>query len=97
MIIIVNDANILIDLIELQLLPNFFALAFEFHTTPLVFEELEKEQQYTLLTYVDSGDLIVREMTHEQLTEINNIQKSKPALSPQDCSAFYQAKIKAAI
>ena len=32
-------------------------------------------------------------MTNEQLSEINNIQKTKPTLSPQDCSAFYQAQI----
>lgn len=95
--IIVNDANILIDLVDLQLLPNFFALEFEFFTTSLVFEELEEDQQFTLQTYVDSGNLLVREMTYEQLTEINNIQKTKPALSPQDCSAFYQAQIEAGI
>ena len=91
--IIVNDANILIDLVELQLLPNFFALEFEFYTTSLAFEELEEDQQSTLQTYIDSGNLLVREMTYEQLAEINSIQKTKPALSLQDCSAFYQALI----
>ena len=95
--IIVNDANILIDLIELQLLPYFFALEFEFYTTSLVFEELDKDQQFTLKTYVDSGTLLVHEMTYTQLTEINTIQKTKPALSLQDCSAFYQAQIEAGI
>ncbi len=87
--IIVNDANILIDLIELQLLSHFFALDYEFYTTALVFEELDDDQQSRLQAYVGSDKLIVREMTHEQLTEIQKIQKSKPSLSPQDCSAFY--------
>jgi hypothetical protein len=41
--IIVNDANILIDLVELQLLPQFFALEFEFYTTTLILEELLEE------------------------------------------------------
>lgn len=95
--VIVNDANILIDLVELELLPNFFALEFEFYTTSLVFEELDSDQQYALNAYVDSGELLVREMTNEQLSEINNIQKTKPSLSPQDCSAFYQAQIEAGI
>jgi|TARA_R110000868_G_scaffold381692_1_gene648090 rRNA-processing protein FCF1 len=95
--IIVNDANILIDLVELELLPNFFALEFEFFTTSLVFEELEEDQQGTLQQYVESGSLLVYEMTNEQLSEINEIQKTKPALSPQDCSAFYQAQIEEGI
>jgi len=95
--IVVMDANILIDLVELQLLPNFFALEFECYTTSLLFEELEEEQQFTLQTYVDSGNLLVREMTYEQLREINNIQRTKPALSLQDGSAFYQAQIESGI
>ncbi len=95
--IIINDANILIDLVELQLLPNFFALEFDFYTTSLIFEELEDDQQFTLKTYVDSGKLFVHEMTNGQITEINNIQKTKPALSLQDCSAFYQAQIESGI
>ena|SRR5690554_1662274 len=32
-------------------------------------------------------------MTSDQLVEIHKIQLSKRSLSPQDCSAFYQAKI----
>lgn len=48
MIVVVNDANILIDLVKLQLLPNFFGLEFEFYTTDLVLDELYDEQQYEL-------------------------------------------------
>jgi predicted nucleic acid-binding protein len=95
--IIVNDANILIDLIELRLLPNFFALEFEFLTTSLVFEELLEDQQFELNEFIEIGVLLVHEMTQEQLAEINEIQKNKPSLSPQDCSAFYQAKIEEGI
>ena len=45
MIIIVNDANILIDLVELKILHLFFQLEFEFHTTNLILEELFVEQK----------------------------------------------------
>ena len=34
--IIVNDANILIDLIKLRLLPDFFRLEFQFYVTNMV-------------------------------------------------------------
>jgi hypothetical protein len=95
--IIVNDANILIDLVELQLLPHFFELTFDFYTTSLVFEELEEDQQEALEPFIGSGSLLVHEMSNEQLSEINDIQKTKPSLSPQDCSAFYQAQIEEGI
>lgn len=95
--VIVNDANILIDLIELDLLANFFELGFEFLTTSLIFEELDDEQQVVLNQYVNSEVLKVKEMTSDQLIEIHKIQLSKRSLSPQDCSAFYQAKIEKGI
>lgn len=97
MIIVVNDANLLIDLVELELLPQFFALEFQFFTTSLVFEELDDDQQHALNSYVELGALTVSEITLDQLTEINNIQKKRPTLSLQDCSAFYQAAIKKGI
>lgn len=90
--VIVNDANILIDLVELKLLPHFFALQFEFLTTELVLAELFEEQYQSLLPYIDNGKLIVHEMTGHDLTEILRIRASKPGLSEQDCSAFYQAR-----
>lgn len=89
--IIVNDANILIDLVELKLLPHFFALEFEFLTTDLVFNELLQEQQDSLSPYIDNGSLQVQELDAEDLIEIAVIQTTKPQLSEQDCSAFYQA------
>ena len=51
--VIVNDANILIDLVELELLPHFFDLEFEFLTTELVLNELFEEQHSALLPYID--------------------------------------------
>lgn len=94
--VIVNDANILIDLVELKLLPHFFALEFDFLTTELVLAELFEEQYQALFPYIDNGTLIVHEMTGEDLIEIYLIQASKPSLSEQDCSAFYQARQHAA-
>ena len=95
--IIVNDANILIDLVELDLLANFFALKFAFYTTSLVFEELEEEQQQKFGVYIADSTLTVREMTQAQLMEVNRIQKTKPSLSQQDCSAFFQAQLEKGI
>jgi predicted nucleic acid-binding protein len=92
--IVVNDANILIDLVELELLPHFFDLQFEFHTTALVLDELFEEQQKALTPYIDQGLLNVADISAKELVEISLLQQSKPKLSEQDCSAFYQASTK---
>ena len=96
--IIVNDANILIDLVDLKILPYFFQLEFEFHTTAIILDELFEEQKEALFPYIETGSLIVDDISDEDLIEILLIRATKPNLSEQDCSAFYQAqKDKAAL
>lgn len=90
--IIVNDANILIDIIELQLTDPFFRLGYAFHTTSLIYEELFEEQQQQLSIFVARGRLTVSVLSAAELEDIHRIQTSKPALSEQDCSAFFQAQ-----
>ncbi len=90
--IVVNDANILIDLVELKILHWFFKLEFEFHTTAIILEELFVEQKEALLPYIETGSLIVDDITEEDLIEILKIRNTKPSLSEQDCSAFYHAR-----
>ncbi len=90
--VIVNDANILIDLVELDLLPHFFNLKFEFLTTEFVLNELLEVQHQALLPYIDNRSLIVDKISAADMEEIILIQASKTNLSPQDCSAFYQAR-----
>ena len=97
MIIIVNDANILIDLVELKILHWFFQLEFEFHTTNLILEELFVEQKEALFPYIETGSLIVDDITEEDLIEILKIRDTKPSLSEQDCSTFYKAQQYSAI
>ncbi len=95
--IIVNDANILIDLVELRILPYFFQLKFEFHTTAIILEELFEKQKEELVPYIETGKLIVDDISEKDLIEILLIRATKPTLSQQDCSAFYQAREKSAI
>lgn len=90
--LLVNDANILIDLIELGILPHFFALEYEFYTTDMVLGELYLHQQETLLPYIDNGELIVEEVSPDDLVEIFQIMALRPTLSDKDCSAFHQAR-----
>lgn len=90
--IIVNDANILIDLVDLKILPYFFQLEFEFHTTTVILDELFEEQREALFPYIETGSLIVDDISNQDLIEILMIRATKPNLSEQDCSAFYQAQ-----
>jgi hypothetical protein len=90
--IIVNDANILIDLVDLKILPHFFQLEYDFHTTEMILDELFPEQKEALIPYIETGSLIIDEITEDDLVAIINIRISKPNLSEQDCSAFYQAQ-----
>ncbi len=90
--VVVNDANILIDLVELRLLPHFFELEYAFHTTDLILEELREDQQKAIMPYVDVERLQVNEMTDDDLIAVYEIKAQCPGLSEQDCSAFYRAQ-----
>lgn len=89
--IVINDANILIDLFELDLLNAFFALSFDFLVTDLVLAELHLAQAQALKPFIDAGKLAVKIFTAEELLNIAAMQTSN--LSIPDCSAFYVAKM----
>jgi predicted nucleic acid-binding protein len=99
MIVVVNDANILIDLIQLQLVEAFFNITWEFHSTNLIIEnELYDEQKEQLQPYIQNGKLIIQELDSDDMISIMNIQAQKPTLSDKDCSALHCAqKLKASL
>jgi predicted nucleic acid-binding protein len=90
--IIVSDANILIDLVELNILPHFFQLDFDFHTTEFILDELFTRQQEALEPYIETGRLIINHIDEVDLYAIIDIRNKKSSLSEQDCSAFYLAQ-----
>lgn len=88
--IVVNDANILIDFCKLDLLAEFFHLAFDFQVVDAVWEEL-RQHQASLQPYVKTGRLaIVREAA--DLREIFEIRHQRNQLSIPDCTALLYAK-----
>ncbi len=93
MIVVVNDANLLIDLIKLQLLEAFFKIDWEFHTTDLIIEnEFYEDQKAQLELYIQSGRLNIQTLNADELEILTEIQLKRPQLSDKDCSAFYCAK-----
>ena len=92
MTIVVNDANVLIDLVKLKLLPHFFSLNLVFHTSSLILEELHQEQRDQLQEFIDNGNLNVLELSADEISQVIDLQLEKPQLSEQDCSAIICAK-----
>ena len=50
--IVINDANILIDLAKLDLLDIFSRLPFDLYTTDFVYEELNEDQKVQFQFYI---------------------------------------------
>lgn len=90
--VVVNDANIIIDLIKLELLPQFFSLGLNCFTTDLIFAELHDNQQKELAVFIATNQIEIIELSTAELIEIVDLEIEKPQLSPQDCSAIVCAK-----
>lgn len=90
--VIINDANILIDLVHLDLMDEFIQLEMELKTTDFVYEELNEDQKDVINGFINSGDieLIVTE-EDEDFTSIANILENSSGLSFEDCSVWHYA------
>ncbi len=96
--IVINDANILIDLFHLDLVEVFFGLQdLDLKTTDFVFEELHEDQKDVVEQFVQNSTLKIIESTEEDLTSIYQILSTTSGLSVEDCSVWYYAKKNAGI
>jgi predicted nucleic acid-binding protein len=87
----VTDANIFIDLIELEIIADFFALSIEVHTTLEVVEELYSIQKEVLKAYQLTSRLFVHNLATDDHERIQESIFPK-GLSLQDKSVIYLAK-----
>ena len=90
--IIINDANILIDLVKLNLMEEFVLLPFNFRTTDFIHNELNDDQKNTIQFYINCEkiELIVTESI-EDYDGIISISENNSGLSFEDCSVWYYA------
>lgn len=89
--IVVTDACIFIDVIDLQLAAKFFDLELEIHTTVDVFNELYPHQQQILHAYQQTKKLTVHILSAEEQSAI--LAENFPlSLSPEDCTVIYTAQ-----
>ena len=91
--VVVNDANILIDLVKLELIQVFVEIDFDLHTTDFIMEELYSDQQMLLTKFIESGKLILIE-TQDFLDYqgIIKLLENNNGLSFEDCSVWYYCK-----
>jgi len=91
--IVINDANILIDLVHLELIDDFFQLnGLDLKTTDFVYEELREEQKSMLARFIEDKKLQLIESGAEELLAIATIQSKTTGLSIEDCSVWFYAQ-----
>ena len=90
--VVINDANILIDLVKIDLMNQFVQLDMELKTTDFVFEELNEEQKNIITLYINVGEIeIITTEKVEDFAGISSILDHASGLSFEDCSVWYYA------
>ncbi|WP_298355508.1 hypothetical protein [Runella sp.] len=89
--IAVNDANLFIDLCEIDLVEIFFELPLEFHTTQLILNELEEDQLQRLVPFIAQKQLSVRHLTQSEIDNLASISTQSRKLSREDLSVYFYA------
>jgi predicted nucleic acid-binding protein len=91
--VIIQDASVLIDMADCDLLDAWFGLGFDLRTTSLVWREVNrKNQKIKLKRYVDEGRFGVEAVGAQALTEIVQLQASLSArVTLEDVSAIFFA------
>ena len=88
----VQDANIIIDLIKIDLWHLALQLDLEIYTTDFVVQELDEDQVVIIQPYIDEGQFRVRSFNAEEVGDILGLSERIPALSAADCSVLHSAK-----
>ena len=84
----INDANILMDIVKLDMTDAFLALGFDLYTTDFVFAEMEPEQQVLL-----ASDVLVKLVANqEDIVAIFEMMEAHNGLSFEDCSTWHFAQ-----
>lgn len=90
--LVITDANILIDLIQLDLaLILLKSELFDFMTTDFIFDELFDEQKNILSGLIENNHFTVIESEESDIIEIFQLKQTTNALSFEDCSVWYFA------
>lgn len=92
MIFLVNDANILIDLLKLDLLDTFFRLEYDFQVTDLVLDEVLEENVMDITGHLETSTLTRQGFSGAEMGGIGELWETYPVLSLPDCSCIFLAE-----
>ncbi|MBU4486788.1 MAG: PIN domain-containing protein [Candidatus Delongbacteria bacterium] len=91
--VIINDANILMDLADLDLLEYLSGLKYDFHTTDFVVAEIEDESQKAKVEdFIENKMLKVVSFDAEKLKIISELNLLHTGLGITDCSVLHYSK-----
>jgi predicted nucleic acid-binding protein len=92
-IVAIQDANIIIDLIKIELFSSCLRLPYRFVTTNLIlYSELNEQQVAITEAHIQSGQFALIQISDEELAVILTEAKTDRKLSEQDWSAYYYAQ-----
>jgi predicted nucleic acid-binding protein len=89
--IAINDANLFIDLFEIDLIDSFFLLNLEFHTTSLILSELDPNQQSYIQKFLEIRKLKIREISIAEIETFKDLPVQTKKLSINDLSLYFYA------
>lgn len=92
--LIVSDTNIFLDLLDTELLKEFFNLPYEIKTSMLVIGEIKKDEQLQAIKpFIDSNKLKIGDISDEEFNSCYVLKLITPGdLSIADCSVWRMAK-----
>lgn len=91
--LLIHDANVLIDLLDIGLLDEAMTLPCVMQTTDLVQHEVvDVEQAQALSECISKGLLAVLSSSIEQMSKIAEMQSASPQLTLADCSVIFHAQ-----
>jgi predicted nucleic acid-binding protein len=96
-LIAIQDANILIDLLNTGLFDHCLSLNYSFVTVDIIFDELYDHQAELIKPHINSGKFLVIKTTENDLIEIQLIANIDSRISIQDYSALYFAEQRQAL
>lgn len=92
-VVAIQDANIIIDLVKIELFVPCLKLPYQFITTDLIFySELNETQVTFIQPHIQSGRFTLIQIPAEDLSAIKAASKENTRLSEQDWSALYYAQ-----
>ena len=88
----IQDACILIDLVNTEIFDHCLSLPYHFCTTDIIFDELHGWQQEIVRPHITAGSFKVLNIDAFDMSSILELSVNQRKLSTEDISAYYFAK-----